>query len=100
MSSHDNLYHLNKFNPVADDYKLGDELNKIYADLTTLDALNRGNRVLDVAAVLAISTTNLKIAIGAAFHYTIAGGIYLKAITAAITITVAPALVDVDQDNF
>ena len=105
---HDALYHLDKFNPVVDDYNLGTELNKFVTDITgiladqvenradvaaIIAASNMRNCVLDTAAGLAISTTDLKLRITNAFHYTIAGGVYLKAAAAAITVTADPALV-------
>ena len=105
---HDHLWQLDHQKPpVLEDYRLGTELNKAVTDITgiladqvlnradaasVIAASNMRNRVLDTAAGLAISTTDLKIRITNAFHYTIAGGIYLKAATAAITVTVAAAL--------
>ena len=105
---HDALWQLDHQKPpVLEDYRLGTELNKLVTDMTgiladqvlnrtdvaaVIAASNMRNRVLDTAAGLAISTTDLKLRITNAFHYTIAGGIYLKAATAAITVTVAAAL--------
>ena len=77
--AYDALYHLNKFNPVVDDYKLGDELNKIFADLTTINEKKQSNMVLDVAAGLVYATDDDETKITNAFHYTIAGGVYLRA---------------------
>ncbi len=101
---HDALWHLNNDMPIFEDYGLGTELNLAVDDITNILAdqvLNRAdmanlvtnrNVVLDVAAGLAVSGTDLKLQIANAFHYTINGGVYLKAITAAITVTVAAAL--------
>ncbi|KKL88040.1 hypothetical protein LCGC14_1928730 [marine sediment metagenome] len=89
---HDALWHLDNFNPVVDDYKLGTELNKAQADLTTLNARLHGNAVLDVAAGLVIGTNDLTIKIANAFHYTIAGGMYLKGATDNIALSGATGL--------
>lgn len=101
---HDSLWHLNNDLPVFEDYGLGTELNKAVTDLTGILAdqvLNRAdvaglvanrNCVLDVAAGLVIGTGNLTIKIANAFHYTIGGGVYLKAITDNIALSGASAL--------
>ena len=93
---HDALYHLNNDMPVMDDYKLGTELNKLVTDLTgiladqvenrvdvaaVIAASNNRNRVLDTAAGLIFGTADDTLKIANAFHYTIAGGVYLKAAT-------------------
>ncbi|KKK71250.1 hypothetical protein LCGC14_2915810 [marine sediment metagenome] len=94
---HDALWQLDHQKPpVLEDYRLGTELNKLVTDMTgiladqvlnrtdvaaIIAASNNRNRVLDTAAGLAVGTADDKLKITNAFHYTIAGGIYLKAAT-------------------
>ena len=87
-----------------DDYKLGTELNKAVTDITGILAdqvLNRAdvaglvanrNMVIDTAAGLIIGTNDLTIKIANAFHYTIAGGVYLKGATDNIALSGATGL--------
>ena len=96
---HDALWHLNNDLPVFEDYGLGTELNLAVDDITNILAdqvLNRAdvanlvtnrNVVLDVAAGLIVGTADLTIKIANAFHYTINGGVYLKAITDSIALS-------------
>ena len=101
---HDALWHLNYDMPVMEDYRLGTELNKAVTDLTGILAdqvLNRAdvaglvanrNMVIDTAAGLVIGTNDLTIKIANAFHYTIAGGMYLKGATDNIALSGATGL--------
>ena len=105
---HDALWHLDHQKPpVLEDYRLGTELNKLVTDLTGILAdqvLNRAdiaaviaasnlrNRVLDVAAGLVYGTNDDTLKITNAFHYTIAGAIYLKAATDNIAMAGGAAL--------
>lgn len=96
---HDSLWHLDNFNPVVDDYKLGTELNKAVTDITNILAdqvLNRAdvaglvanrNMVIDTAAGLAIGAGDLTIKVTNAFHYVIDGGVYLKGATDNIALS-------------
>ena len=98
------MWHLNNDLPIFEDYGMGTELNKAVTDLTGILAdqvLNRAdvanlvtnrNCVLDVAPTLSIGANDLTIKIGAAFHYTINGGMYLKAITDNIALSGDPSL--------
>ena len=94
---HDALWQLDHQKPpVLEDYRLGTELNKLVTDMTgiladqvlnrtdvaaVIAASNIRNRVLDVAAGLVFGTNDDTLKITNAFHYTIGGGIYLKAAT-------------------
>lgn len=94
---HDALWHLDHQKPpVLEDYRLGTELNKFVTDLTgiladqvlnradvaaVIAASNMRNKVLDTAAGLVIGSNDLTIKIANAFHYSIAGAVYLKGAT-------------------
>lgn len=95
--AHDHLWRLNHLAPpVLEDYRLGTELNKAVTDITgiladqvlnrtdvaaVIAASNMRNCVLDTAAGLAVGLGDNTLKITNAFHYSIAGAIYLKAAT-------------------
>ena len=106
--AHDHLWRLNHLAPpVLEDYRFGTELNKAVTDITgiladqvlnrtdvaaVIAASNIRNRVLDTAAGLVFGTNDDTLKIANAFHYTIAGGIYLKAATDNIAMAGGAAL--------
>jgi len=82
-----NLYNLNKMNPAANDYGLGTELNKIYADLTEHNTqINNSKNFVVNAAGLAIGTADLKYRITNAFSFFIDGVLYTKAAANSVTV--------------
>ena len=77
---HDNLWHLNYDMPVMEDYRLGTELNKVYADLAALVARSKSNNNKVLGNPGFVEGTNTEtVKITTAFVYVIGGVVYKRA---------------------